>query len=350
MKALVLKNVCDLVWEELPIPEPGKGEVRVKVAVCGICGSDMPRVYDHAAHSYPIVLGHEFSGIIDLLGEDVIGLEQGEHVVGVPLIPCGVCPDCAAGNYSLCSKYSFVGSRQNGAMAEYVVVPAKNVVPIASSISFEQAATFEPSTVALHAIRLAGFEKGSSAVILGCGIIGLYALQWLKLLGASTVTVVGRGLVGLDAAATLGADRCLSTAELTQEEILDQITGGCNYVFESAGADQTMKLALHAVAKKGTVCYIGTPKSEITFSVSLWEQINRKECVVTGSWMSYSAPFPGDEWRMTAEYMEKGLLRIVPGMVAGLYSMQNGWEAFELLRHGKVKGRVLLNAMEFPRG
>lgn len=342
MKALILEENERLIWEDVPTPEPGLGQVRIRVAMCGICGSDMPRVYDHAAHNYPIILGHEFSGTVDALGGGVSGLEPGQHVVGVPLLPCGACPDCLAGNYSLCSHYDFAGSRQSGAMAEYIVLPSENVLPIDESISFEQAATIEPATVALHALRVARFLEGKSATVLGCGIIGLYTLQWLKILGASSVVMIGRGQTGLDAARALEADLCLSTQELSEEELLQRIGTGSDYVFESSGADQTMKLALRLAGKKGTICYIGTPKSNITFSVSQWEQINRKECVVTGSWMSYSAPFPGEEWRMTVEQMKRGALRLVPGMVAGVYPMEKGWEAFELLHAGQAKGRMLL--------
>lgn len=342
MKALVLEGNRDLRWREIPTPEPGPGEVRIRVAVCGICGSDLPRVFDHGAHSYPIVLGHEFSGTADAIGDGITDLKPGDRVVGAPLLPCGVCPDCLAGNYSLCGHYSFAGSRRQGAMAEYIVLPRQNLLPIPEGISFEQAATVEPSTVALHALRLARFTEGSGAAVLGCGIIGLYVLQWLKLLGASRAAVVGRGKEGLAAAADLGADLCLSTAELPEEELLRRLGPECRFVFESSGADQTMKLALRAVAKKGTVAYIGTPKKDLAFTPALWEQINRKECFVTGSWMSYSAPFPGDEWRMTVEQMARGGLKLTPGMTAGVYPMAEGMAAFEALREGKARGRMLL--------
>lgn len=342
MKALVLKDKRRLEWDDLPTPEPGPGQVRVRVAVCGICGSDLPRVFDGTAHAYPIVLGHEFSGVVDKLGEGVEAPEPGTHVVGIPLIPCGKCPDCREGNYSLCSHYSFIGSRQNGAMAEYVVLPKENILPISEHTPYEQAATIEPSTVALHAIRLARFAAGKSAAVLGCGIIGLYTLQWLKLLGAASVTVIGRGQTGLDAAASLGADTCISTSGREEQELIQRVSGTCDYVFESSGSDQTMKLAFRMVKNRGTVCYIGTPKEALSFSVPLWEQINRKECMVTGSWMSYSAPFPGEEWSSTIEQMRKGALRIVPGMVAGTYEMKDGFAAFQALHEGKAKGRVLL--------
>ena len=342
MKAVVLEANEKLTYKEIPTPEVQPGTVRVRVAVCGICGSDVPRVFDHAAHNYPIVLGHEFSGTIDAIGEGVSGLEVGMHVVAAPLIPCHECPDCERGDYSLCGHYSFIGSRQQGAMADYVVVPAKNIVPISKELSFEQAATIEPATVAIHGLRLARFTAGKSVAVIGCGIIGLYAVQWAKLLGASSVVAIGRGDTGLNAAKELGADQALSTKSLTDEEFVKQLGGTkFDYVLECSGATQTLRLALQIVAKKGTVCMVGTPKKELSFTPAVWENINRKECWVTGAWMSYSAPFPGDEWRMSVAYMESGELRIVPGMVHGVYPMEQTAQAFADIRQG-VSGRCLL--------
>ena len=344
MKAVVLEQNEVLSYREMPTPAPGANEVLIKVAVCGICGSDVPRVYDHAARSYPMVLGHEFSGVVEQIGEHVSSVKVGDHVVAAPLIPCMECVDCKNGNYALCQHYSFVGSRQQGAMADYVVVPAENVVPISADVPFDQAATIEPATVALHALYHAKFEAGTNVVVLGCGIIGLYTIQWAKLLGAASVTAIGRGQKGLEAAAKLGADRCFSTKEVSEEELLKKLEPrGYDYVIESSGATQTIQLSLKLVAKKGTVCLIGTPKTEMTFSVSLWEQINRKECRVTGSWMSYSAPFPGKEWTASVDAMTNGALLYLPGMFDQTYPMGSAKEAFDSIRSGKSKGRVLLS-------
>ena len=115
----------------------------------------------------------------------------------------------------------------------------------------------------------------------------------------------------------------------------------CHYVIESSGATQTIHLAFKIVAKKGTICLIGTPKKELTFSVQLWEQINRKECWITGSWMSYSAPFPGEEWSMSVEYMKRGDLKIVPGMVHGVFLMKEASKVFEIARNS-ANGRCIL--------
>ena len=200
MKAAVLEGNEKLVYRDIETPQVTEGTVQIQVAACGICGSDVPRVFDHAAHNYPLILGHEFSGIVSAVGAGVENVKVGDHVVAAPLVPCMECPDCAAGNYSLCKHYSFIGSRRNGAMADYIVVPAANVLPIPADLSFRQAATIEPSTVALHALRICSYVSGKRVAVLGCGIIGLYTVQWAKILGAEHITVISRGKRGLEAA------------------------------------------------------------------------------------------------------------------------------------------------------
>ena len=118
MKALVLHGNEDLRYEEYPTPELKAGYVKVRVKAAGICGSDIPRVLHNGAHFFPIVLGHEFSGVVDQVGEGVTSVQIGDHVSGAPLVPCMKCADCQKGNYALCRHYSFIGSRQQGSFAE----------------------------------------------------------------------------------------------------------------------------------------------------------------------------------------------------------------------------------------
>ena len=148
MKAAVLHANEDIRYEEFPTPETLPGTVKVRVRATGICGSDVPRVLHHGAHFYPVVLGHEFAGDVVEVGEGVETLQVGDTVSGAPLLPCMKCADCQQGNYSLCKHYSFIGSRQQGSFADYVVLPERNAVKYDPSIPYEQAAMFEPSTVA----------------------------------------------------------------------------------------------------------------------------------------------------------------------------------------------------------
>ena len=187
MKAAVLHGNEDIRYEEFPTPETLPGTVKVRVRATGICGSDVPRVLHHGAHFYPVVLGHEFSGDVVEVGEGVTSVQVGDTVSGAPLLPCMKCDDCQQGNFSLCKHYSFIGSRQQGSFAEYVVMPAQNAIQYDPSIPYEQAAMFEPSTVALHGLLCNGYQGGGYVAILGCGTIVIFTLQWAKIFGSKKI-------------------------------------------------------------------------------------------------------------------------------------------------------------------
>lgn len=345
MKAAVLYGNEDIRYEEWTEPELRPGTVKVCVKACGICGSDVPRVLNNGAHYYPIVLGHEFSGLITEVAKDVTTVQVGDHVAGVPLLPCMKCPDCQKGNYSQCKHYSFIGSREQGAFADYVILPEKNVVKVDSSLSFEQVALFEPCTVALHGLKISNYQGGKMVAILGGGTIGLFALQWAKIYGAKEVVVFGRSKEHLRLASALGADHVISTLDSDYKEQAAELTGGAgfDYVYETAGSTFTMKLAFELAANQSDVCFIGTPTEDITFTPKLWENMNRKEFKLTGSWMSCTAPFPGNEWTETAHFFSSGQLKYIPEMFHAVYKLKDAQEAFaEFHNRANVKGRILL--------
>lgn len=345
MKAAVLFQKQDIRCVDMEEPCVKHGEVKVRIAAVGICGSDVPRYMEGRVHAFPLVLGHEFSGVVAEAGEGVSSVKPGDHVVGVPLLPCGTCPDCQKGNFALCRHYSFVGSRQQGALAEYVVLPEQNVVKIDAGIPLEQAVYFETSSVALHALRHVDYRGGGYVAVLGGGTIGLLALQWARILGAIKVVVIGRSHEHLAVAKRLGADAVFSSLDQSFIEQALDVTGGhgFDYIFEAAGAVQTMHMAFPLAASKARGCFIGTPVKDLRFSPSEWELMNRREFTLTGSWMSYSAPFPGDEWTLTAHFLASGQLRIDPGMTYMTFPLERVAEAFELFRErDKVKGRVVV--------
>lgn len=345
MKAAVVcanEEVRYLDYEE---PVPGPGEVKVKVAASGICGSDIPRVLHNGVHFYPIVLGHEFSGDVVEIGEGVTKVKVGDRVSGAPLIPCMKCEDCQNGNYSLCRHYSFIGSRRQGSNAEYVVLPEQNAVPFDPGISYEQGAMFEPSTVALHGLLQNEYQGGRYVAVLGGGTIGMFTMQWAKIFGSRKVVVFDISRERLDLAMRLGADAVVDTTrEDYMEKALELTEGrGYDYVYETAGQAPTMYMAFELAANKAHVCFIGTPHVDLTFTPALWENMNRREFKLTGSWMSYSAPFPGREWELTAHYFATGQLKFDPGFIYRKMPMSQAQEAFQLFKTpGLVQGKVLL--------
>ncbi len=343
MKAAVLHANKDVRCIEIPTPQVEKDTVLVKVVATGICGSDLPRVHDNGAHNYPIILGHEFAGYVAEIGEGVTNVKEGDHVVGIPLVPCMECEDCKAGNYSLCKHYSFVGSRQNGSMAEYVLLPSTNVMKIDEKIPYEVAAFFEPSTVAIHALYQAEYKDGGTVAVLGGGNIGLFTLQWIKIFGAKKVVVIDIDHDRLKDSVDLGADAVVALCDDDYKDQLNALTDnrGFDYVFVSTGSTDAMKLAFEIAGNKAHLCFIGTPTKEMTFSVKEWENMNRKEFYLTGSWMSYSKPFPGKEWEMTDKHFAIGDLKVTDSMIFEQYPLEKTMEAFNLFTiPGKVKGKV----------
>ena len=337
MKAGILYANEDIRYGDMETPKPGAGQILVKVKMTGICGSDVPRVLKNGAHFYPIVLGHEFSGVVEELGEGVTAFRVGDRVAGIPLVPCMQCDDCLKGNYALCKNYTFIGSRVQGSFAEYVVLPAQNAVKFDNCVSFEQGAFFEPATVALHGVKCADYKGGGKVAILGGGTIGLFTMQWAKIFGAKSVTVFDISDERLSLAKKLGADSVVNTMETGfGAEKFD-------YVFETAGQVTTIKAAFEVAANKASVCCIGTPHEPLTFTPKEWENMNRKEFRLTGSWMSYSAPFPGDEWILTAHYFSTGQLKIDEQLIFKKFDLSDIAQAFELFKNpSTVKGKVMI--------
>ena len=324
----------DLRYEDFEKPQVQAGEVLVKVKYTGICGSDIPRVNSTASHYYPNIFGHEFSGTVEEVAADVEGVKVGDRVAGVPLMPCMVCEDCIRGDYALCKYYSFIGSRRYGSFAEYIALPAQNVVVVADTVDFKAGAFFEPATVALHGLERLDFRGGKTVAILGGGTIGMFTLQWAKILGAKTVAVFDILDERLELARSFGADKTFNTMDADFKEQVHTFTGGrgFHYVYETAGSIPTTKMAFDLVGNKGQICYIGTPTKEVTFTVAQWEQINRKEMYITGSWMSYSAPFPGHEWELTAHYFSNGMLKFDESFIDRIMGLSEIAEAFKLFK------------------
>lgn len=349
MKAAVVVANEDVQYQEIEEPKVTKGTVKIRVRYSGICGSDIPRVLNHGVHFYPIVLGHEFSGDVVEVGEGVTKVKVGDRVSGAPLLPCMKCDDCQQGNFSLCNHYSFIGSRQQGSNADYVVVPEQNAVPFESSVPYEQGAMFEPATVAIHGVFQNDYHGGEYVAILGGGTVGMFTMQWTKIFGSKKVVVFDISEERLELAKRLGADEVINTRDEGYMEKAMAITGGKGYgfVFETAGQVPTMHMAFELAANKAHVCFIGTPHENLTFTPAQWENMNRKEFKLTGSWMSYSAPYPGREWDLTAHYFATGQLKFDPGFIYKKIPMSQAQEAFQLFKTpGLVKGKILLSNEE----
>lgn len=304
MTAAVLHAPGDIRVERVPVPSPGPGEVLIRVAVCGVCGSDIGRMLRYGAHRMPIIGGHEFSGVVAELGQGVEGVTVGDLVVVAPLIPCFRCGACLRGQFGQCENYDYFGSRRDGAYAEYVTAPVGNLLPVPEGLDPAAAAMADPAAVALHAVWRGNIKIGARVAIVGCGPIGLFAIQWARLAGAGEVLAVD---VGEEQAALARAAGASLTAS-SDAEALEARGAGFDVVIESAGVQSAQNMAVELGGRHADVVFIGIPNAPVEFSASAFSRFLRLEISLHGSWNSFSAPFPGDEWRVTLEKLASGEL------------------------------------------
>lgn len=173
----------------------------------------------------------------------------------------------------------------------------------------------------------------------------MFTMQWAKIFGAKKVVVFDISEERLSLAKRLGADEVINTSlEGYKEKAMELTEGkGFAFVFETAGQVPTMHMAFELASNKANVCFIGTPHVDLSFTPAMWENMNRKEFKLTGSWMSYSSPFPGKEWKLTAHYFATGQLKFDPGFIFKKMPMSQAQEAFQMFKTpGLVKGKVLL--------
>lgn len=396
MQAYVLRDIGKFGLEEVEQPLPGKGEVIVQVKAAGICGSDISRVYYHGTYSYPLIPGHEYSGIV-VGTEGTAGAESGQagsddegesecgnftaswigKRVGVfPLIPCGECGPCRQKKYEMCRRYSYLGSRRNGGFAEYVSVPVWNLVELPEEVTFEQAAMMEPMAVAVHAMRkalqedlkndikseinaknskdLQGIERKLNLniriAICGAGTIGLFLLMFLKEAGYEDILIIGNKDIQREKAFALGIskeqfyDNRDGEADIWLEQCAQE--KDIDVFFECVGVNETVKLAVDHTAPGGRVMLVGNPGSDMVLERQVYWKILRNQLTLFGTWNSsyHRSLCDGDSDRLTQDdcipeddwqYVLERLAagRVHPEqMITHRYDLEELIKGFELMR------------------
>lgn len=301
MNAAVLHAVGDMRYERVDVPAPGPGQVLVRVAFCGVCGSDIPRVFVKGTYHFPTIIGHEFAGVVEACGDAVCGYAPGDRVAVFPLIWCGRCGPCEQGRYVQCVDYDYLGSRSDGGFAEYVVAPQQNLVPVPAGVSLEWAAMTEPAAVALHALRRAGRNlMGRSVAIFGAGPIGLMVAQWARAMGAAPIYLFDIVARKLEMARALGFNLAFDNRADDPAAVIRANDGreGVYLAIEGAGVPQTFVQAANCTARGGRMVILGNPAADVTLSASLISQLMRREADLLGAWNSdYSAAGNDDDWR-----------------------------------------------------
>lgn len=300
MKAWVLHGIGDLRFETVREPVLKDGEVLVEVKAAGICGSDIPRIYQNGAYRHPLIPGHEFSGVVaeakDAGNEDWIGRRVGVF----PLIPCRECAPCRKSQYEMCRNYSYLGSRRDGGFAGYTAVPIRNLTELPAGMAFTEAAMLEPMAVAVHAMRRIGVSAGDKTAICGAGTIGLLLFLFLREAGVRNIYVFGnkdfqkRTLMGLG----LEEDFYCDVRKGGMDQWLMERTNGVgvDVFFECVGRNETLVQAVNQTSFGGKIMLVGNPSGDMGLEKSVYWKILRNQLTVKGSWNSTFTEEESDDW------------------------------------------------------
>jgi L-iditol 2-dehydrogenase len=342
MKALILKEYNQLVYEDVQTPQLGPEDVLVQVRACGICGSDVHGMDGSSGRRIPpLIMGHEASGVIAEVGEEVTGWAEGDRVT----FDSTVYPlddwYTRQGLYNLSDGRQVLGVscedyRRHGAFAEYVAVPQHILYRVPDSVSFNQAAMVEPISVSLHAFNLTPLQLHDSAMVVGSGIIGLFMVQILRAAGCSQIIAIDLEDRKLELARRLGATTVLNPG---REDIPESVRGltdgrGADVAFEAVGIAATVKTALENVRKGGTVTLIGNISRSVELPLQwvVTRQIRLQgSCGIRG------------EYPAALGMIEKGILK-VDDLISATAPLADGAEWFHrLYAPGNELMKVILN-------
>lgn len=346
MRAAVWHGYKDIRIEEVPVPSPGPGQVRISVDWAGICGTDrheyegpnfIPTVRPHrlTGRVAPLTLGHEFTGRISALGEGVTGWREGDRVTANGSLTCGTCEACRSGRFNICSRLGFLGVSTDGAFAEEVVVEASRLFAIPEGLSQRTAVLCEPLACGIHATRLLGDVAGKDVVVLGPGIIGLSAFFGAKLAGAGRILVSGIGSYRKELIETCGGTYVDASVEDPLRAV-EQWTDGAlaDIVYECVGAEPTLDQAVRMSKPGGKLMVMGVFGKKPVIDMNTLQEAER---------VLYTSQAHVDEIRDALTFLKDGAIpgeRLITREVTLDTLVEDGFEY--LIAHGPEQIKVLI--------
>jgi len=328
MKALLLTSYRNLQMAEVPTPEVGAEELLVRVAACGICGSDI-HGYDGSSGRRipPLVMGHEAAGVVEAAGSGVKNFSRGERVTFDSTVYCGECRNCRRGDVNLCDRRQVLGVscgdyRRAGAFAEFVAVPARICYRLPENLEFAEAAMLEAVAVAIHAVKLGQVAASDTALVIGAGTIGILTLQALRSAGCQRVLVTDVDEQRLAMARQLGAAEVLLSDAALQEKIL-RLTGGqgVDVALEAVGQNETVAAAIEAARKGGTAVLIGNIAPNVNLPL---QKVVTRQIRLQGSCAS------AGEYPQAIKWMASGAIDVKP-LISAVAPLEEGAQWFERL-------------------
>lgn len=311
MKAYVLNAIGQLDYTETKKPSLKEGEILLSVKASGICGSDIPRIYENGTYHFPTIPGHEFAGVAVETHSD-----RQKHLLGkrfgvFPLIPCQKCTACKNKNYEMCSSYGYLGSRSDGGFAEYVAVPEWNLIELPDDISFEAAAMLEPAAVGIHALKRIDINRIDSAVVFGPGPIGFLMAQWLRYFGVEEIMIVGTREEQRILSKELGFEHFINRKSENMAETIAAFTKreGPALCIECTGHGSVLCDCIRVAKQGGVILTVGNPHSDITLSRDIYWKILRNQLHISGTWnSSFDPESEKDDWKMAIRAIQNGSL------------------------------------------
>lgn len=334
MQALVYEGPRTMKMREEPVPVLRDDEVLIRVVVAGICGSELSGYTGHnSLRKPPLVMGHEFSGVIERTGSRAGRYRPGDRVTANPLVTCGACTYCRTGRSQLCRERQLLGAHRPGAFAEYVAVPERNVAKLDDRVSFEEGAFAEPFACAVHICRLLALAPTDRLVIYGAGPIGLFALQAAQAYGVGDTVVIDLNEERLAIAAELGgiAVAGLESAPYAPSEY--------DAAIDAVGAEVTRLRCVQAVRAGGRVLFTGLHEAESKLPIN---EMIRNEVATMGAF-AYSE----QDFDTALRWIGEGRVRLLPWIVHA--PLAEGGACFEQLIAGPGKvAKIMLSPTVHP--
>jgi len=330
MKALLLSSYNHLELANLPVPSPAPDEVLIRVAACGICGSDV-HGYDGSSGRRipPLVMGHEAAGIVSAVGSSISNFAPGDRVTFDSTVYCGACPSCLRGDMNLCDSRQVLGVscgdyRRAGAFAEFVAVPARILHRLPENLPFAEAAMLEAVAVAIHGVNLAHITVSDSVLVIGAGTIGILTLQAVRAGGCKKILVTDVDQDRLNLAKQLGATETLLSAENLQSQIL-QLTNnqGVDVALECVGRNETVAAGIDATRKGGTLVLVGNIAPNVNLPL---QKVVTRQIRLQGSCAS------SGEYPRAIELLASGSIKVKP-LITAIAPLEDGASWFQRLHN-----------------
>lgn len=343
MRAIVIEEPNAVALTEVETPEPGRGEVRVRSVLAGVCRTDMDILtgaLDTRWVRFPVIPGHEWSGVVDAVGDGVTMLEPGQRVVCEGNIGCSSCPRCRAGDTHLCQSYDAVGFTRGGGWGEYVVVPARILHPLPEHVSFEAAALVEPGSCVVKALGRARIQAAETVGVVGVGAMGALSIRIASLSSPAAIVAFGVRDEELELARTLGADAVVNVGSQDAEaEIGRLLGGGLDVVVETAGAVPAVELSTRLVREGGRVVVLGIAGRHETLALPA-DRIPLRDLTIIGS-VGYTTA----AWAHMVALLREGIVELEP-IVTHRFPLDRYEDALALMdeRRGIVARIVLEHA------